>query len=521
MGFVGAGGILPARTSQFCGRGIGINGKDEKAICSPRPTTSNATMLSSGTKVYCAPRLMRRVERVAGLVATPTGNRRVLLAWRGRRNSRTNRQSQDGRRRRDSEDQPLILRNPRVIPEVKSSFGFESSCTTVVDLPTRRFTEPAEESLVDDDDDCVEEENELELELGETEKEETTTELIDQVDPEVATLQDEYLEPAKESKSRPLKDGIQLYLAEVGKSNLLTREEELSLGRDVQRLVFFERTRNETEASMERPITLEEWASAVDVPTMEFEFALTNMRRSKAKMIECNLRLVVSVAKKYVKQGLPLPDLVQEGTLGLVKAVEKYDPDRGFKFSTYATWWIRQSVLRSIADQARVIRLPVHVHETLAALKKTRKAVLTEQNRPATVEDLAERLNLKVGKVEFLLDVEKKTLSLDAPVKNSNDPGKSTVGSFIEDAGPTPEGLTMKTCLKEDLHEFLRRHLTDKERTVVVMRYGLDDGLQKTLNEIGDHFSLSRERIRQIEIVAMKKLRHPARIAELKDYQIG
>ncbi|KAJ8903704.1 hypothetical protein NDN08_004805 [Rhodosorus marinus] len=519
MGFVGAGGIFPSNRSQFCGRGIGVNGSDKKAVCSSRPVASNVSMLSSGTKVYCAPRLMRRVERVAGLVATPTGNRRVLLAWRGRRNSRTNRQIQDGRRRSDTEDEPLTLRNPRVMPEDKSSFSFESSGKTVVDLPTRRFTEPTEEPLVDDDEDCVEEEKELEL--GQKKKEETTTELIDEVDPEVATLPDEYIEPPKGGKRSPLKDGIQLYLAEVGKSNLLTREEELSLGREVQRLVFFEKTRKEAEAMMERPITLEEWASAVDVPTMEFEFALTNMRRSKAKMIECNLRLVVSVAKRYVKQGLPLPDLVQEGTLGLVKAVEKYDPDRGFKFSTYATWWIRQSVLRSIADQARVIRLPVHVHESLAAVKKTRKSILTEQNRLATVEDLAERLNLKVAKIEFLLDVEKKTLSLDAPVKNSNDPGKSTVGSFIEDAGPTPEGLTMKACLKEDLHAFLGRHLTEKEKTVVVMRYGLDDGMQKTLNEIGDHFNLSRERIRQIEIVAMKKLRHPARITELKDYQLG
>eukprot|EP00189_Rhodosorus_marinus_P003402 CAMPEP_0113969386 /NCGR_PEP_ID=MMETSP0011_2-20120614/10280_1 /TAXON_ID=101924 /ORGANISM="Rhodosorus marinus" /LENGTH=520 /DNA_ID=CAMNT_0000983021 /DNA_START=225 /DNA_END=1787 /DNA_ORIENTATION=+ /assembly_acc=CAM_ASM_000156 len=519
MGFVGAGGILPSNGSRFCGRGIGVNGRDEKAVCSSRPEGSTVTMLSSGAKVYCAPRLMRRVERVAGLVATPTGNRRVLLAWRGRRNSRTNRQIQDGRRRRDTEAQPLTLRNPRVLPEDKASFSFESSGKTVVDLPTRSFNEPEEAPLADDDEDCVEEEKELEL--GQKTKEETTTELIDEVDLEVATLQDEYRDLAKIGKRSPLKDGIQLYLAEVGKSNLLTRQEELTLGRDVQRLVYFENIRKETEASLERPIALEEWASAVDVPTMEFEFALTNMKRSKAKMIECNLRLVVSVAKRYVKQGLPLPDLVQEGTLGLVKAVEKYDPDRGFKFSTYATWWIRQSVLRAIADQARVIRLPVHVHESLAALKKTRKAVLSELNRPATVEDLAERLNLKVTKVEFLLDVEKKTLSLDAPVKNSSEPGKSTVGSFIEDAGPTPEGLTVKMCLKEDLDVFLEKHLTEKEKTVIVMRYGLDDGMQKTLNEIGEHFSLSRERIRQIEIVAMKKLRHPARIAELKDYQLG
>jgi RNA polymerase primary sigma factor len=257
-----------------------------------------------------------------------------------------------------------------------------------------------------------------------------------------------------------------------------------------------------------------EWAECVEMPLHDFRRRLHVGRRAKDKMVQSNLRLVVSIAKKYMNRGLSFQDLIQEGSLGLIRAAEKFDHEKGYKFSTYATWWIRQAITRAIADQSRTIRLPVHLYETISRIKKTTKLLSQELGRKPTEEEIATRMEMTIEKLRFIAKSAQLPISLETPIGKEED---SRLGDFIESDGETPEDQVSKSLLREDLEGVLGT-LSPRERDVLRLRYGLDDGRMKTLEEIGQIFNVTRERIRQIEAKALRKLRHPNRNSVLKEY---
>jgi RNA polymerase primary sigma factor len=319
---------------------------------------------------------------------------------------------------------------------------------------------------------------------------------------------------AQTKKKHYTEDSIRLYLQEIGRIRLLRADEEIELARKIADLLELERIREDLCDQLERDPHDREWAEAVNMQLPAFRHRLHLGRRAKDKMVQSNLRLVVSIAKKYMNRGLSFQDLIQEGSLGLIRAAEKFDHEKGYKFSTYATWWIRQAITRAIADQSRTIRLPVHLYETISRIKKTTKLLSQEMGRKPTEEEIATRMEMTIEKLRFIAKSAQLPISLETPIGKEED---SRLGDFIESDGETPEDQVSKNLLREDLESVLDT-LSPRERDVLRLRYGLDDGRMKTLEEIGQIFNVTRERIRQIEAKALRKLRHPNRNSILKEY---
>ena len=311
-----------------------------------------------------------------------------------------------------------------------------------------------------------------------------------------------------------VEDPVRMYLKEIGKVPLLSAEEEINLAQRMEegnvateKIQLLKARMEEAEDEAEKAEIQEE------IKAMQKDIDLGS--DAKKRLAEANLRLVVSIAKRYVGRGMLFLDLIQEGNLGLIKAVEKFDYRKGYKFSTYATWWIRQAITRAIADQARTIRIPVHMVETINKLIRVSRQLLQELGREPSPEEIAAEMNMPVDRVREILKISQEPVSLETPIGEEED---SHLGDFIKDDNvPVPADAAAFTLLKEQLEEVLGT-LTEREQKVLTLRFGLEDGRARTLEEVGKEFNVTRERIRQIEAKALRKLRHPSRSRKLKDY---
>ena len=311
-----------------------------------------------------------------------------------------------------------------------------------------------------------------------------------------------------------IEDPVRMYLKEIGKVPLLSADEEIELAQKmeagsvaVEKIPLLKERLAETGEEQEK--------EEIQAEIKALQLDVDRGSDAKKRLAEANLRLVVSIAKRYVGRGMLFLDLIQEGNLGLIKAVEKFDYRKGYKFSTYATWWIRQAITRAIADQARTIRIPVHMVETINKLIRVSRQLLQELGREPTPEEIAEEMKMPVERVREILKISQEPVSLETPIGEEED---SHLGDFIKDDNvPVPADAATFTLLKEQLEEVLGT-LTEREQKVLTLRFGLEDGRARTLEEVGKEFNVTRERIRQIEAKALRKLRHPSRSRKLKDY---
>jgi RNA polymerase nonessential primary-like sigma factor len=307
-------------------------------------------------------------------------------------------------------------------------------------------------------------------------------------------------------------DMVRTYLHEIGRVPLLTQEQEICYGKQVQQMMLLQEVKQSLEQTLNRLPTQLEWASAAAVTAAEIERVLRLGHQAKQKMIEANLRLVVAIAKKYQKRNLEFLDLIQEGSLGLERGVEKFDPSRGYKFSTYAYWWIRQAITRAIAQQGRSIRLPIHITEKLNKIKKTQRELSQQLGRSATSAEIAVELALEPAQIRDYLNISRSPISLDAKVGDRQD---TELSELLEDGGISPEKYTVQESLRQELQTTLDE-LTHQQRDVINLRFGLEGGSELSLAKVGEILNLSRERVRQLEHQALSHFRR--RHSSFRDY---
>ena len=339
----------------------------------------------------------------------------------------------------------------------------------------------------------------------------------DDVDDDIILDDEDEVEVEKIDLSVPegvsVEDPVRMYLKEIGKVPLLSADEEIELAQNMEDGAVATEKINVLKGRLDGASEEEEAEIKEEIKTLQRD--VDKGADAKKRLAEANLRLVVSIAKRYVGRGMLFLDLIQEGNLGLIKAVEKFDYKKGYKFSTYATWWIRQAITRAIADQARTIRIPVHMVETINKLIRVSRQLLQELGREPSPEEIAKEMNMPVERVREILKISQEPVSLETPIGEEED---SHLGDFIKDDNvPVPADAAAFTLLKEQLEEVLGT-LTEREQKVLTLRFGLEDGRARTLEEVGKEFNVTRERIRQIEAKALRKLRHPSRSRKLKDY---
>jgi RNA polymerase nonessential primary-like sigma factor len=310
-------------------------------------------------------------------------------------------------------------------------------------------------------------------------------------------------------------DMVRSYLHEIGRVPLLTHEQEIIYGKHVQRMMGFLDQKATLAQQLQREPSLEEWAQTLSLTTEDLRRALHQGQRAKQKMIEANLRLVVAIAKKYQKRNMEFLDLIQEGSLGLERGVEKFDPTKGYKFSTYAYWWIRQAITRAIAQQGRTIRLPIHITEKLNKIKKTQRELAQQLGRSATPVEIAQALELEPAQIREYLSMSRQPISLDVRVGDNQD---TELSELLEDSGISPDLYITQELMRQDLHSLLAE-LTPQQQAVLTLRFGLEDGKELSLAKIGQRLNISRERVRQLEHQALAHLRR--RRANVEEYLVA